>query len=98
MFTDLEREEVTAKLREELNDILSSYPFKLRRKELEWKQVLGDDKKVLNEPKMHRICDLETSHLKAILNYVDYDNISNYDLVLRTIWEEYHYRKNNHLD
>jgi len=97
MLTDLEREEVTAKLRGELNDTLSFYPFRLRRKELEWKQILDDNKKVLNEPKMHRICDLETDHLREILDYFDYDNGFNYDLILRTIWDEYHYRKNNHL-
>ena len=98
MLTDSERDEITDKLREVLNDTLSFYPFKLRRKELEWKQVLDENKKVLNEPKMHVISEMDTSHLHNILLDTDYDNNNNYDLILRTICEEYHYRKNNHLD
>jgi hypothetical protein len=98
MITDEFYGEYVADMREELNKILETYPFKLRRKELMWKQVLGKDKKPLDEPKMHVISEMDTSHLHNILLDTDYDNNNNYDLILRTIWEEYHYRKNNHLD
>lgn len=97
MITDEFYKEYTADMREELNKILETYPFELRRKELKWKQVLDKNKNVLESPKMHRICDMETEHLHNILLDVDYDDKTNYDLVLKTIWEEYHYRKNNHL-
>jgi len=97
MYTDEIYEELAMLKREELDDILSFYPFKYRRKDWKWKQVLDENKKPLNKPKMHHICNMETEQLHSILKDVDYDNDQNYDPVLRTIWEEYHYRKNNHL-
>jgi hypothetical protein len=84
-------------MRDLLEETLAHYSFNKRRKELEWKQVLDKNKNVLESPKMHRICDMETEHLRSILLDADYEDKTNYDLVLKTIWEEYHYRKNNHL-
>lgn len=95
---DLEYENYIAKLRDKMEEVLAQYPFKERRKELKWKQVLDKDKKILDRPIYHIISEMETEHLHNILKDVDYDNATNYDIILRTIWEEYHYRKRNKIN
>jgi hypothetical protein len=80
-----------------LNTILSESPFEMRRKHIKWKQVLDRNKNVLKKPIFYKICDMTLQQLHDILKEVDYDNDTNYDITLRTIWEEYHSRKNKHL-
>ena len=90
--------EITSERRSKMLNDLKQYPFEVRRRELQWKQVLDKDKKVLDNPIKYPIYRIDTEQLRKILLDSDYDNNFNYDIMMQTVWDEYHFRKNNKLD
>jgi hypothetical protein len=91
----MKRSEYLAMRKEEYLEKLASEPFEVRREKYSWKFVLDENKKVLEKPIYKRIMDIDTQILRKIIDEKDYNNNTNDDIVLRTVWDEYHYRRSN---
>ncbi len=91
----MKRSEYLAMRKEEYLKKLASEPFEVRREKYSWKFVLDENKKVLDKPIYKRIMDIDTQILRKIIDEKDYNNNTNDDIVLRTVWDEYHYRRSN---
>jgi hypothetical protein len=84
-----------SKKTEDYNRMLEEETLEERRSKYKWRFVLDDDKKMLENPILIKIENISTNGLREIIDDKDYNNISNEDIVLKTIWDEYHRRKSN---